>query len=69
MSDETHTSLWPLPWRLGGQRAREKSGIEPFVRLTYRRRGRSISRVVSIPKSSPQREAGAEELEIYFGLG
>jgi hypothetical protein len=63
---------WNMPAPGGshpaGRREREQSGIEPVVRWSYRRRGRSISRVVSIPQQVRD-EQTPDPLEIFFGLG
>jgi hypothetical protein len=47
---------------------REVSGVNPFVELRYRRRGRSISRIVNI-RVQPQAEGIAEAFEVFFGVG
>jgi hypothetical protein len=49
-------------------REREVSGVNPFVELRYRRRGRSISRVISI-RVQPQAEGISEAFEVFFGVG
>jgi hypothetical protein len=49
-------------------REREVSGVNPFVELRYRRRGRSISRIVDI-RVQPQAEGIAEAFEVFFGVG
>ena len=69
MSNDANGNTMPPPEQPGvRQRDREQSGIEPFSRLRYHRRGRSISRVVAVQPGS--RGEGSEHvLEIFFGLG
>jgi hypothetical protein len=47
---------------------REVSGVDPFVELRYRRRGRSISRVVTV-RLKPALEGIAEAFEVFFAVG
>jgi len=49
-------------------REREVSGVNPFVELRYRRRGRSISRTISVPVKA-QDEESSEAFEVFFGVG
>jgi hypothetical protein len=48
-------------------RDREVSGVNPFVELRYRRRGRSISRIIAM--RAPQAEEFVQAFELFFGLG
>jgi hypothetical protein len=49
-------------------REREVSGVDPFVELRYRRRGRSISRIINV-RVKPQAEGISEAFEVFFGVG
>jgi hypothetical protein len=68
MSDDSNGKIVTLPGHVFGRADREESGVEPFLRLRYRRGGRSISRVVAIPLQ-PSPEGITETLELYFALG
>jgi hypothetical protein len=69
MGDDSNDTLLPFTRRLLGlRRDREDSGVEPFLTLRYRRRGRSISRIVAIPLAH-SRDGTAPALELYFALG
>jgi hypothetical protein len=54
--------------RFSPPREREISGIDPFVELRYRRRGRSISRVVTV-RIKPTVEGISAAFEVFFAVG
>jgi hypothetical protein len=65
MNDDANGKILPPAWR---RKERELSGVQPFFSLRLRRRGRSISRVVVLRKSTRD-DANPLELELFFGLG
>jgi hypothetical protein len=65
--DANGKSLPPPGFRTSWRREREQSGIEPFFQLRFRRRGRSISRIVV--KAPEAGKGPALPLEIFFALG
>jgi hypothetical protein len=67
MNDDANGKILPPPWQKK-TRERELSGIQPFFSLRYRRRGRSISRIVVLRKGT-QDDTAPQELELFFGLG
>jgi hypothetical protein len=65
MNDDANGKILPPPWQ---RTQREISGVQPFFSMRFRRRGRSISRIVVLRKSTRD-AADPQELELYFGLG
>jgi len=69
MADESNGKIVRLPGHvLSVPREREASGVEPYLSLRYRRRGRSISRVVAV-RLQPSDEGIGHALELFFALG
>jgi len=69
MADDSNGKIIPLPGHvLSVPREREAAGDEPYLSLRYRRRGRSISRVVAV-RLQPSDEGIGHALELFFALG
>jgi hypothetical protein len=66
--DRTSKMLPPSPGRQEASKKRQESGVAPFLQLRFRRRGRSISRIVAVPLQPP-REGLARAFELFFALG
>jgi hypothetical protein len=49
-------------------REREITGVDPIVELRYRRRGRSISRIVTV-RLKPMAEGISAAFEVFFAVG
>jgi hypothetical protein len=67
MSDERNSKMRP-PALDRQRREREISGIAPFFQVRFRRRGRSVSRIVAV-QLQPEREGLAYTFEVFFALG
>ena len=67
MSDDANDKMLPPPWKTK-TREREHSGVQPYFSLRFRKRGRSVSRIVTL-RASARNDTTERELEVYFGLG
>ena len=67
MSDDASDEMLRPPGR-GKTREREYSGVQPFFSLRFRKRGRSVSRIVVV-RTSARNSVDPLELELYFGVG
>lgn len=68
MNDDANGKILPPPWQQRKAREREMSGTQPFFSLRLRKRGRSISRIVTL-RSNTRDEGSPSELELFFALG
>jgi hypothetical protein len=69
MSDDRNSKMLPpAPRHRGSSKGRQESGVAPVLQLRFRRRGRSISRIVVID-AKPEREGLFRAFELFFALG
>jgi len=65
--DRNSRILPPALWRQRRSKEQQESRVAPFLELCFKRRGRSVSRIVAIPLQ--RREGLAQAFELFFALG